>query len=94
MLFQFLKVEVEIGVVVEVEEVELKATVGGVVVGGAEEVEAVGEGVMALSLTSWLSLSVFKFWLALWPARVLELLELLLLFAATAAAAAAAAVKL
>ena len=52
MLFQFLKVEVEIGVVVEVEEVELKATVGGVVVGGAEEVEAVGEGVMALSLTS------------------------------------------
>ena len=61
-LVQFLKVEVEIGVVVEVEEVELMAGTGGVVVEGADEVEAVGEGVMALSLTSkLLSLSVFKF---------------------------------
>ena len=61
-LVQFLKVEVEIGVVVEVEEVELIAGTGGVVVEGADEVEAVGEGVMALSLTSkLLSLSVFKF---------------------------------
>ena len=73
-LVQFLKVEVDIGVVVEVVE----AIVGVVVVEGV--VEAVGEGV-ALSLTSVLSpLSVFKFW----PAPLL--FRELLLFNSAAAA--------
>ena len=91
-LVQFLKVVVEIGVVVDVLAVLMIA--GGVEV--SSEVEAAeGEGVMGLSLTS-VSLSVFKFWPVLLLRAEAELLVLLLLLlaACTAAAAAAAAVKL